>query len=234
MPKHDRYLLRERVQPAAARGPRERLASEGLSRLSDAELVQLVLGSGIRNKSVESLSVEALDMMDSLRGCPEPRHFEGLHGIGRARACALCAAMELGRRRYQPADLVIHRPGDVHPLVAHYADRRQERFIVLSMNGAHEVISIRVVSIGLLNRTLIHPREVFAESLAERAAAIVVAHSHPSGRLEPSAEDMDITERLVRAGWTLGVSVLDHLIFSREAYWSFLEQKPESLRESSL
>ena len=109
------------------------------------------------------------------------------------------------------------------PAIRHYADRKQEHFLSVSLNGAHEIIAVRVVSIGLVNRTIVHPREVFADPLTDRAAAVVVAHNHPSGQVQPSMEDRDVTRRLKSAGDTLGMKLLDHVVFSTLGYYSFLE-----------
>ena len=112
---------------------------------------------------------------------------------------------------------------DVLPLVTHWADRPQEYFLVLSLNGAHEVIRLRVVSQGILDRTIVHPREVFVHPLSDRAAAVICAHNHPSGNTEPSQEDRDLTRRLREAGELLGIPMLDHVVFTQEGYYSFLE-----------
>lgn len=102
--------------------------------------------------------------------------------------------------------------------------RKQEQFICVSLNGAHEILAIRVVSVGTLTHTLVHPREVFADSLADRAAAVILAHNHPSGALAPSAEDLNLTKRLCEAGRLLGIEVLDHIILSPNGeYMSFIE-----------
>ena len=132
--------------------------------------------------------------------------------------------MELARRYIAPAKVRIAFPVDVLPLISHFADRKQEYFLAVSLNGAHEVIATRVVSIGLVNRTVVHPREVYADPITDRAAAIVVAHNHPSGCVDPSREDRDVTRRLVSAGQTLGIQLLDHVIFSTAGYYSFLEK----------
>jgi len=107
--------------------------------------------------------------------------------------------------------------------VRHYADRKQEHFLCASINGANEILNIRVVSIGLIDRTPVHPREVFADVLSDRASAIIVAHNHPSGDLEPSASDVDVTNQLKAAGSVVGITLLDHIIFNRSSYFSFLE-----------
>jgi DNA repair protein RadC len=112
----------------------------------------------------------------------------------------------------------------VLPLIRHFADRKQEHFICVSLNGANEIIATRVVSVGLVNKTQVHPREVFADPITDRASAVIVAHNHPSGSLEPSKEDIDITARLKSAGEILGIRLLDHVIFNSKGYYSFLEK----------
>jgi DNA repair protein RadC len=111
----------------------------------------------------------------------------------------------------------------VLPVIRHYADRKREHFLSISLNGAHEVIHSRVVSIGTVNRTFVHPREVFSDPLTDRAAAVIVAHNHPSGNVEPSREDADITHRLTESANILGIDLLDHIVFSMNEYYSFLE-----------
>jgi DNA repair protein RadC len=202
---------------------RERIAREGASSLLDAELVAALLGTGTRGKGVGELAEEVLGLVDSAKELPPADALAKLSGIGEAKACALYAALELGRRLYGSRERKVGSPGDVWPIVAHWADRKQERFICCSLNGAHELIAARVVSIGLVNRTVVHPREVFADPITDRACAVVVAHNHPSGRLDPSPEDREITGRLKEAADTLGIALLDHVIFSREGYYSFVE-----------
>ena len=202
---------------------RERLAREGPSALSDVDLLAALLGTGTRGKGVKELAEEVLALLDSARGIPEADAFGRLAGIGQAKAGAVCAALELGRRLYGVRERKIASPRDVWPIVAHWSDRKQERFICCSLNGAHELIAARVVSIGLVNRTVVHPREVYADPITDRACAVIVAHNHPSGRLEPSPEDREITFRLKGAADTLGIALLDHLIFSSTDYFSFVE-----------
>jgi len=103
------------------------------------------------------------------------------------------------------------------------ADRKQEHFLCISLNGANEVIATRTISVGLVNKTQVHPREVFADPITDRASAIIIAHNHPTGGLAPSKEDIEITMRLKKAGETLGIKLLDHIIFSHKGHYSFLE-----------
>jgi DNA repair protein RadC len=114
-------------------------------------------------------------------------------------------------------------PPDFLPLIWHYGDRKQEHFICISLNGANEVMAHRVVSVGLVNKTQVHPREVFAYPM-DRASAIIVAHNHPSGGIIPSKDDIEITSQLKAAGETLGIKLLDHIIFNQKDYYSFLEK----------
>jgi DNA repair protein RadC len=202
---------------------RERLAHEGAASLSDAELLAALLGTGMRGKGVHELAEEVLGLLDCSKNVPEAETLARLAGIGDAKAGAVCAALELGRRLYGNRDKKISSPGDIWPIVSHWADRKQERFICCSLNGAHELIAARVVSVGLVNRTVVHPREVYADPITDRACAVVVAHNHPSGRLDPSPEDREITRRLKEASDTLGIALLDHLIFSSIGFFSFVE-----------
>lgn len=140
-----------------------------------------------------------------------------------AKATLIAAALEFARRRIRPEGLKISFPADVLPLIQNYADRKQEHFICVSINGANEVIKSRVVSVGLVNKTQVHPREVFADPITDRASGIIAAHNHPNGSLSPSNEDIEITKQLKFAGETLGIRLLDHIIFNHKGYYSFLE-----------
>ena len=142
--------------------------------------------------------------------------------IRKAKAAVIEAALELGRR-VRGKGRTITCPKDIYLEVRHFATRSQESLIVIALNGAHEVTGAIVATVGLLNRTIVHPREVFAEPIKNRAAAIAIAHNHPSGNIEPSQDDKDVTQRIVRCGEILGIKVLEHIVFSDEKYYSFLE-----------
>lgn len=118
----------------------------------------------------------------------------------------------------------VRSPSDVMPLLDEYSESEQEHFIAVLLNGANEVIKAHVVTLGLANRTVVHPRETFREAVRENAVSIIIAHNHPSGSLEPSSEDSLMTERLIDAGQVLGIPVLDSLIIGRSGYYSFLER----------
>ncbi len=195
----------------------------GSKALSDLDLITILLGTGNKHIPVHRLAARLLDIIDSKGREVTFKELTAINGIGQAKASTLLAALELGRRISFSTKKQITFPSDIYPLVRHYADRQQEHFLRASLNGAHEVISIEVVSIGLVNRTIVHPREVFANPLKERATAIIVAHNHPSRNLQPSKEDIEVTVRLKESGKLLGIELLDHIIFSDEGYHSFLE-----------
>ncbi|MBN2536432.1 MAG: DNA repair protein RadC [Spirochaetales bacterium] len=204
--------------------PRERLSLLGPAYLTDKELLSVLIGSGIRGKGVGALAEEVLHLLDITNYKIDFRALKQVTGLGTARAALISAAMEFCRRIYRPAHYKIAFPRDVLPVVRHYSERRQEHFLCLSLNGAQEVLAKRVVSVGLLNKTMVHPREVFADPITDRAASIICAHNHPSRNVYPSQEDRDVTFMLKKAGDILGIKLLDHVIFSDKDYFSFQEQ----------
>ena len=203
--------------------PREKLKNHGPAYLSDMELLAALLNTGIQGKNVMALAEDLLKCLDSNKDIPSIKEISRLPGLGLSKACAVAAMLEFGRRRYGSFSARIKKPADIFTLIRHYADRKQERFISLSLNGAHEVLAVRIVTIGLVNKTIVHPREVFADLIQDRAAAFCVAHNHPSGQLECSPEDEEITVRLQSAARILGLHFVDHIIFSETAWWSFRE-----------
>jgi DNA repair protein RadC len=201
--------------------PREKLLTLGPASLSDTELLAVLLNTGIKGKDVNKLSGELLAFLDKNKEIPCVKELSLLQGMGQAKSCAIAAMLEFGRRRYDTFSICIKHPSDIYNLVRHHADRKQERFISVSLNGAHEVLGVRVVTIGLVNKTIVHPREVFADLIQDRAAAFCVAHNHPSGKLDCSVEDEEITERLQAAARLMGIHFIDHIIFTETNWWSF-------------
>lgn len=203
---------------------RERLLKYGAEKLSDVDLLAVLLHTGIANKPVTKLAEEIIRHIDTRKAESIEAALQTVNGIGEAKLSTILAAFELGRRYYGVGGEKIRHPCDIVPFLRHYSVRKQEQFICTSLNGAHEISAIRVVSVGTLTHTLVHPREVFADPLADRAAAVIIAHNHPSGSLEPSAEDLTLTRRLYQAGNLLGIEVLDHIILSPNGeYLSFIE-----------
>lgn len=203
--------------------PREKLQLKGARALSDLELLAILVGKGTKKRDVLAVADEILKVLDPSNEHLKLETLQKIEGVGLAKATTIAAALEFSRRRIHPEGFRIKSPPDILPLIIHLADRKQEHFVCVSLNGANEVITSRIVSVGLLNKTQVHPREVFADPITDRAAAVIVAHNHPSGELKPSKEDVEVTKRLKISGDTLGIRLLDHIIFSHKGYYSFLE-----------
>ncbi|QYZ80435.1 DNA repair protein RadC [Methanofollis formosanus] len=203
--------------------PREKIAVRGPEALTDRELIAAIIGSGGPGHDVFEVA-RAIERTLPAEGIPAYADLLAIPGVGAAKASQIAAAFELARRRFVPADVRITTPEDVIPLVRHIAERKQEYFVCLSLNGAGEVVGNRVVTKGLLNYSPVHPREVFADVITDRAASVVFVHNHPSGSPEPSREDIAITRQLLDAAGILGIRVLDHIILTRKNHLSMRER----------
>lgn len=204
--------------------PREKLCLKGKEALSDQELLAILLGKGSKKHDVLTLAQKLIAVIDKKGLDITVDDLMDFDGVGKAKAAIILAAFEFVRRRIKKEGVTFEKPSDIVPLLRHYADRKQEHFLCVSLNGANEIINIRVVTIGLADRSPVHPREVFADVLVDRASAVVLAHNHPSGSLEPSAEDIAITKQIAQAGQIMGIIVLDHIIFSQKGHFSFVEK----------
>jgi len=203
--------------------PRERLREGRAESLSDAELLALVLGSGVAGRSASRTGrLLARHHPSELASWPLARWL-AVAGVGPARACALVAAFELGRRAHErPACRApIRGPEDVLAHVRDLPRARREHFVVLLLNARHELERRETVSIGSLNASIVHPREVFLPAILHSAASVVLVHNHPSGDPEPSEEDLNITRRLIEVGELVGIGVLDHVIVASRGTVSF-------------
>jgi len=203
--------------------PREKLDSYGASALRDEELLAIILGSGSKSAGVHTLAKRVLAVINQHNGDLRLSALMAVPGMGRAKSTLILAAVEFARRRIRPRGVRISQAKDIVPLVSHWARAAQEHFITITLNGAHEVIETRVVTVGLVNSSQIHPREVFAAAITDRACAIIAAHNHPSGNLIPSDADKKVTKTLAEAGKLLGITLLDHVIFSEGGIYSFQE-----------
>jgi len=215
---------RHRIQdlPDADR-PREKLLRRGVASLSDVELLAVLLGSGTRRTSVLDLASRILRTLDGHIDSDNLEELQSIAGVGKAKACQIEAALELARRHIAKGRHVVREAADALPYLQSIRGKNQEHFVCVSLNGASEVIESRVVTVGLLDTNQVHPREVFSDPIADRAAAVLVAHNHPSGTLEPSPEDLALTRRIVKAGDLLGIRVLDHLIVTEDGFLSLKE-----------
>ncbi len=204
--------------------PREKLAAKGVQALKNDELLSVLLGSGVQGKDVRKLSKEIISMLDS--------DFENLtldklcevHGLGLAKASQILASLELSKRYLIRGNKRLTSAQDVYEELKSFSTKTQEHFLTITLDGASHIINTRTVFIGTLNQSLVHPREVFADAIADRAAGIIIAHNHPSGTLEASRADIQVTERLKEVSKLVGIELLDHVILSKHGYYSFSDE----------
>lgn len=214
-------------------GPRERIVQLGEPRLSDAECLALLLRTGARGESAEQLAQRLLRRFGGLPGLAAARLHElaAEPRVGLVRAATLTAAFGLARRlgevAFRPGS-PIRRGADVARIVRDSVrGSRRESFFAVLLDTRHRVLTVHVVSTGGLDAAPVHPREVFSPAIRDGAAAVVVAHNHPSGDPAPSAEDRLVTERLREAGQLVGIPLLDHLVVGAERFYSFAEESFE-------
>lgn len=212
--------------------PREKLVAHGAASLSDAELLAILINIGAANRSAVEVARGLLREYSTLKriaslsvaDLKQTRH----KGIGTAKAVTIVAACELARRvaaRSTDTELAIRTPEDIQRRFGpQLRDLRQEQFMVVSLSSANKVIRDRVITTGLLNASLTHPREVFREAILEQAAGIILLHNHPSGNPEPSREDIAVTKQIVEAGKIIGIAVHDHIIIAGDDYTSLMER----------
>lgn len=215
----DPFRAADQPSDPLIRGPRERLRRLGPVALTDEELLAAVVGSGVRGFSAGKVAASLLRRGGgSIRGLGKlpPQALEQLEGVGWATVCRVLGALELGRRAVAealPERPWVRGPADVHTLMApRLRDLQHEEFHALLLNAQHRVVGQVLVSRGILDASVVHPREVFKVAVVESAAAIVLVHNHPSGDPSPSPEDRLVTRQMEQAGRTLGIPVLDHVV----------------------
>lgn len=214
--------------------PRERLVKYGVESLSLQELLSLIFGRGVKGESVVSISQKLMSRfgsLDQISGA-SIEELKEKKGLGLAKACQLKACFEIARRLEKEKSLIKHKnqiikqPKDLYPLLKEkIINFHKEYFMVVSLDNRSKVINIDTVSIGTLNSSLIHPRETFEVAIKNHAAAIIICHNHPSGELKPSEDDLIVTDNLIKAGKLLGIEITDHLVISKDGYFSFKEKK---------
>ncbi len=209
--------------------PREKLERLGPTGLGDNELLAVVLGGGVRGRSALDLANRLIEHANGLHGFTRLSVSALCHvaGIGRARAAQVMAAIELGRRTLVRD--MIERPRLLTPrqvaayLLPEYGSCAVEQSGILMLDSKNRVLRIKVLFVGSLDSTVVHPREVFREAAAAAAAAIILFHNHPSGDPSPSPDDFELTDRMVSAGAIMGIDVVDHLILADQTYYSMME-----------
>lgn len=206
--------------------PRERLEKYGPGKLSDAELLAIILRTGPKGIGVMELSKKVLREYKNCKlANATVKELKKIKGLGSAKACEIVAVFELGRRllKDKKARLILS-PREVWEQLKDIRESKKEHFVVFFLNTQNQEIEREIISVGTLNASLIHPREVFEPAIKNLASHIILAHNHPSGSLEPSDEDLSVTKRLEDSGRLLGIEVLDHIIATADGYTSFKEK----------
>ena len=221
------YVLRVRDLPNTER-PRERLLEVGPSNLSVAELVSIIWGVGSSKEDVLAMARRTLKEYGEKAISNElnPRRLAETADIPLTKACQIIAGFELGRRFYaaqagRPAQ--VRNAKQAYSYLKNMGHSQKEQLRGLYLNSRYQVIHDEVISIGTLTANLVHPREVFQPAIERGAVAIILAHNHPSGRLEGTSADVKVTEQLVQAGDVLGIELLDHLVITATRYISLME-----------
>ena len=212
--------------------PRERLLLKGSSSLSAIELMALILGRGVPGESVINLSERILAKFGDLHnlGKISAQEFLSIDGIGVAKACQIVAAFEIARR-ISGGNLALksreyQKTEDIYKLVKPYLmSRQKEHFIIICLDSRKRLIGIDNISIGTINQSLVHPREVFKAAVNRSASYIILAHNHPTGDVSPSLDDITTTQRLVDASYMMGIPIVDHIIVSDQGYLSLRDEE---------
>lgn len=202
--------------------PREKLIAKGPAALRTEELLAILLRTGMQGKNAIEVARSIVQRYEgtSLLGASYAE-LRNLAGVGSTKAVQIIAALELGRRLQAPAaarEIYLETPEDAARAVAHISEHKKEHFVALYLDARNRLIHMETVSIGTLNASLVHPREVFEPAIRHCAAQVIVAHNHPSGDPEPSAEDVALTRRLADAGALLGITLLDHVVVAGERW----------------
>lgn len=208
--------------------PRERLVANGAQSLSSVEVLAIILGMGVHGEPVVKLAERLLATFGSIQGITKASLADlcAIKGIGMAKACQILACAEVARRMQQSSTnteipLKISDPKTVYSLIKDkITDSHKEHYLLVSLDVRSRLLGVDIVSVGILDAALVHPRETFAAAMRRHAAKVIISHNHPSGDVHPSDDDLLITKRLVTAGKILGIAVIDHVIVSDSRYYS--------------
>ncbi len=214
-----KIILEENVHPEI----RELVLSKGLSFPSDSELLMLILGRGTKRNHIEDMATQVLKVIDVSTEKNLIQNLLKIEGVGVTKALCIAACMEFGKRRNLFRKAQVNRACDILPFVKHFSLKKSEHFIVVTVNGSREIINIRTVCVGSANRAIFYIRDIFTNAVLENASAIICCHNHPCDNCTPSEADIECTKRIREAANILGISFLDHLIITKDNYFSFLE-----------
>ncbi len=201
--------------------PREKLVSLGADNLTDNELYAILLGSGIKGRSVSKVASQIVAIMKKKLSAISIKDLQSIKGLGIAKSSTIIAALELGKRLHSPHKRTyIQSPADVLPFVSELLESRQEHLVALYLNARSEVLHKALISKGTATASIAHPRDIFWPAIEHSAVHIILIHNHPSGSLTPSSEDLEMTMNVRKGSELLGFTLLDHIIVSKEGYQS--------------
>ncbi len=212
------------------RRPRERSMDVGMNNLSDQEVLAIIIRSGYREHTAIDVSMNLLHRYGSLKNISQltVEDLCKIKGIGRDKGIMLKAAFEIGKRskleKIEKKQILSSKDASI-VLEDNLRGLNKEHFIILMLNTKNFLLGVETVSIGSLNSSIVHPRELFKSAINKSAAAIILAHNHPSGDATPSREDIEVTKRIKSGGQLLGIDVIDHIIIGDNSYYSFKEEK---------
>ena len=214
------------TERAKADRPREKLQAKGANALSDYELLMAIIGSGTAQADVTKIARDVRKLLTEKGSELTYDDLLSVPSLGPAKATQIMASYELWRRQFEVSERpVIDSPELAVEQLGYIRDKKQEYCVCLTLDGANRLIENRIITIGTLTNSLIHPREIFADAITDRAASIIIAHNHPSGDPSPSDADIAVTTRIKEAGELLGIDLLDHLIVSKDEFASILEKQ---------
>ena len=218
------YAMKQFSSIATIDRPREKLVEKGVQALSSHELLMVILGKGMKGRDVAAQALDVLKVIEIEKENLSIEKLEQIPGIGIAKAGQILASFELAKRYLIKQDKKIRNTEDILALVQDIRDKKQEHFITITLTGASVIIEKRIVFKGTVNFSVVHPREIFADALTDRAAGIIFVHNHPADDPEPSQTDIKITKQLCDAAKLLGIQVIDHVIVTKDNYFSFQAQ----------
>lgn len=204
--------------------PREKMTKYGPGKLSDAELLAILLRTGTKDLNVLKLAQKILQKFKKEKFADVSiNDLKNIHGLGLVKACEIIACFEFGRRMLKGKKaMTLLSPKNIWERMEDIRGSKKEHFVVFYLDSRNQEIQREVVSVGTLSESLVHPREVFEGAIKNNAASVIVAHNHPSGSLEPSEADIEITKKLIHAGKILDIKIIDHIIITNDA-WSRIE-----------
>ena len=237
MNNYNDYILSQPEKKCSTALLKNLTVKNGMSFPTDSELMQIILRPLVSEKTAHEILEEVMFTVKTESSETLVKKLREIKGLNEDKALAIASGIELGKRFSFYKKQRVKRPCDIIPYIKHFSLENRENFVTVSLNGAGEILNIRVSSVGIIDRALIHPREIFADPLCDRASGVICCHNHPQGVCTPSTADIESTRALQKAAGILGIFFIDHIIITRDSYFSFLENglipvKPKKKKSS--